>query len=358
MTRAEALRILGLEPDATPIEVKRAYRQLVIAVHPDKNPAPNARHLFQLVQEAYEFISTIEQQEHAREARDRAERQAKARTAREKAEREARRKEERERAERDARDRAERQAKARAARERAEREAKQKEERERANRERLEREVKEKAAQETEAQREWERQREEAAKMGFGGCFVGLILLIMTIPTCIAFNRLMHMIGLGGEAFFSVMSIAVPAIIYGALWLGSTINELMKKHQLREFDENHPMPSKGKTVPKEVEAQKEWERQRAEAAELGWGRGFVVLVPFIMIIPTCIVFYRLMRMIGLGGGAIFGVMIIAVPAIMFGALWLGGTISELIEKHQLRKFDKNHPTPSKGKTEEATDETA
>ena len=62
MTRAEALRILGLEPDATPTEVKQTYRQLVKAVHPDKNPAPNARHLFQLVQEAYESISTTEEQ--------------------------------------------------------------------------------------------------------------------------------------------------------------------------------------------------------------------------------------------------------------------------------------------------------
>ena len=80
MTRAEALRILGSEPDATPTEVKQTYRQLVKAVHPDKNSAPNARHLFQLVQEAYEFISAVEQPEQtwenaAREARDRAERE-------------------------------------------------------------------------------------------------------------------------------------------------------------------------------------------------------------------------------------------------------------------------------------------
>jgi hypothetical protein len=82
MTRAEALRILGLEPDATPTEVKRKYRQLVKTVHPDKNPAPNARHLFQLVQEAYESISTTEDQ--AKENRDRAEREKRAKEAREK----------------------------------------------------------------------------------------------------------------------------------------------------------------------------------------------------------------------------------------------------------------------------------
>ena len=82
MIRAEALRILGLEPNATLADVKKAYRQLVKTVHPDKNPAPNARHLFQLVQEAYESISTTEDQ--AKENRDRAEREKRAKEAREK----------------------------------------------------------------------------------------------------------------------------------------------------------------------------------------------------------------------------------------------------------------------------------
>lgn len=113
MTRVEALRILGLEPDATPDEVKSAYRELVKTVHPDKNSAPNARHLFQLVQEAYEFISADERQEQTREN----------------------------------------------------------EASERAQRERRPGKAEEKAANEGNAEREWERQRAEA-EVGFGWWFI------------------------------------------------------------------------------------------------------------------------------------------------------------------------------------------
>ena len=105
MTRAEALRILGLEPNATLADVKKAYRQLVKTVHPDKSPAPDAGRHFMRVQEAYEFISTTaEEQEQtregmAREYRDRAASEARARDAREWTERETRQKQERARAE-------------------------------------------------------------------------------------------------------------------------------------------------------------------------------------------------------------------------------------------------------------------
>ena len=83
------------------------------AAHPDKNPAPNAEDLFKRVQEAYEFISTTEEQEQtrervAREYRDRATSEARARAAREWAERETRQKQERARAEKEARERADR----------------------------------------------------------------------------------------------------------------------------------------------------------------------------------------------------------------------------------------------------------
>lgn len=115
MTRSEALRILGLGLDATPDDVKRAHRELVRTVHPDKNSAPNARHLFQLVQEAYEFLSTDERQEQAREN----------------------------------------------------------EARERAHSERREGEAEEKAANEENSEREWEQQRAEAA-VGFGWLLISV----------------------------------------------------------------------------------------------------------------------------------------------------------------------------------------
>ena len=181
MTCAEALRILGLEPDATPAEAKRAYRQLVKAVHPDKNAAPNARHLFQLVQEAYEFISTIEEQEQTRE-----------------------------RVTREARDRAEREARARAAREWAERETRQKQERERADREKRTREAKEKAAKEAEARKEWKRQRDEAV-IGVNGCIGRCLVMPMactTIPAFIVIIKLGVAISRNGWWIFATFVVA------------------------------------------------------------------------------------------------------------------------------------------------------
>ena len=154
MTRAEALRILGIEPKATPAEVKRAVPGTRGKRYtPTRIAAPNARHLFQLVQEAYEFISTIEEQEQTRE-----------------------------RVTREARDRAEREARARAAREWAERETRQKQERERADREKRTREAKEKAAKEAEARKEWKRQRDEAV-IGVNGCIGSCLFMPMLCTT-------------------------------------------------------------------------------------------------------------------------------------------------------------------------------
>ena len=212
MTRVEALRILGLEPDATPAEVKRAYRQLVKAVHPDKNSAPNARHLFQLVQEAYEFISAIEEQEQtwervAREARDRAEREARARAARENAEREVRQRKERARAEKEARDKAEREKRAKEAREK----------------------------QAKEELRKWEQLRKHAAEGVSGFLFFPGAILVTSLGggTVAAAN-------LFGFDLSWIHASLIPISIVVSL---CKVNAWSKKYQLRRFYRNHPPPS-------------------------------------------------------------------------------------------------------------------
>ncbi len=50
-------RILGLQPAATSADVRTAYRKLASALHPDRNPSPEAHARFQEVQEAYETLA-------------------------------------------------------------------------------------------------------------------------------------------------------------------------------------------------------------------------------------------------------------------------------------------------------------
>ena len=129
MTRDEALRILGLESNATLDDAKRAYCDLVKVIHPDKDYSPGAKQRFILVQDAYQMITNADQQvqgEHGRAE--------KARRDREREQREAKVRAERERQEREAREQKERK---RQANERAER---KRQEKERANRERQEKE--------------------------------------------------------------------------------------------------------------------------------------------------------------------------------------------------------------------------
>ena len=58
MTRTEALLILGLRQNATPDEVKAAYRKAVMASHPDRHPGdPGARERFERVTAANEYLS-------------------------------------------------------------------------------------------------------------------------------------------------------------------------------------------------------------------------------------------------------------------------------------------------------------
>jgi curved DNA-binding protein CbpA len=44
--------ILGVPRNATPEEVKEAYRRLTKEYHPDKNPSPEAEEMYKLINEA------------------------------------------------------------------------------------------------------------------------------------------------------------------------------------------------------------------------------------------------------------------------------------------------------------------
>ena len=245
MTRVEALRILGLEPNATPDDVKKAYRQLVKAVHPDKNSAPNARHLFQLVQEAYEFISATEEQKQtkeraAREYRDRAAREARAQAARERAERETRQREKRARAEKEARERADRERRATEAREK-------------------------------EAQEGWERQR-AAAATGIPGSicrFYTITVFIVTFILALMFTGLIVqayiwlwsiidkiypikwfgfvILIFGGFPIFFIICFIVVGVSFIMSWVESAIDKRVREYQLRKFDKSCPPPSEDTT---------------------------------------------------------------------------------------------------------------
>ena len=178
--------LLGISPEASIAEIKRAYRKMAKKYHPDFHPGDRvAEEMFKKVSDAYAFLigrdgggesfwrgaeeeaeRKAKQAARQKEARERAEREAAERKAkREAAEREA--KERREREEREHRENMERQARREAA-EKAARERREKEEKEhkenvekkarqaaseKAARERAEREAAEKAESE---RREWQ----------------------------------------------------------------------------------------------------------------------------------------------------------------------------------------------------------
>ena len=63
MNRTEALRILGLDDDATPDDVKTAYKETVQILHPDrfasnKKLQDRATEQFKNLQEAYEYLTS------------------------------------------------------------------------------------------------------------------------------------------------------------------------------------------------------------------------------------------------------------------------------------------------------------
>lgn len=49
--------VLGVHPRSTPDEIKKAYRRLAMAHHPDRNPGdPDASNRFIKIKEAYDFL--------------------------------------------------------------------------------------------------------------------------------------------------------------------------------------------------------------------------------------------------------------------------------------------------------------
>jgi len=54
---------LGLKKDATPEEIKKAYRKLALELHPDRNPDPKAEEKFKEVTAAYEILSDPKKKE-------------------------------------------------------------------------------------------------------------------------------------------------------------------------------------------------------------------------------------------------------------------------------------------------------
>ena len=58
-------QVLGLNPNATEEDIKKAYRKLSKKYHPDLNPEnPNAEDMFKKVSEAYNHLTNVKKHTH------------------------------------------------------------------------------------------------------------------------------------------------------------------------------------------------------------------------------------------------------------------------------------------------------
>ena len=63
MTVADHYEVLGVSRDASPEEIKKAYRRLARELHPDVNPGEDAAERFKLVTHAYDVLSDPQQRQ-------------------------------------------------------------------------------------------------------------------------------------------------------------------------------------------------------------------------------------------------------------------------------------------------------